>query len=216
MDGVKRGTTPYLGVKFNVRNNEISTIDFLLKQENSEDAEPLVLKSYPDDVDYDAETDRYLVPMTEAETRLFLPNHAFYMDSRITLTNGLIPQTEIMKIRMGATLFGEEDEPDPGEDIHYDLVLSTNMRESGIDLIAGEFDAIDEKLSAGEPILGIFCDYDTTNEVNITLQIQYIMKSENDIVIWVPMIHLSDAPYEIGPDLVPIVWQQSDGKFVWG
>lgn len=110
MDGFKRGTTPVLAVKFNIKPVEISTIDFLFKQEREEDAPALVEKSYPTDVDYDSETERYLVPLTEEETRLFLPNHAFYMDTRITLTNGLIPETEIVKLRMGGTLFQEEQE----------------------------------------------------------------------------------------------------------
>ena len=113
MKGIKRGTTPYLAVRFDLRNREISTIDFILKQEMDENADPLVVMTYPDDVTYDGQQDRYLVPLTEAQTRLFLPNHAFYMDTRITLTNGLIPETEIIKMRMGGTLIGEDDIPDP-------------------------------------------------------------------------------------------------------
>ena len=113
MNGIKRGTTPYLAVKFNIRNREISTIDFVFKQEMDEDATPLVTKMYPPDVTYNSELDRYLVPLTEAQTRLFLPNHAFYMDTRITLTNGLIPETEIVKLRMGGTLIEEGETPDP-------------------------------------------------------------------------------------------------------
>lgn len=110
MNGIKRGTTPYLAVRVNIRNREISTIDFVFKQEMDEDAVALVEKSYPTDVDYNGELDRYMVPLTEEETRRFLPNHAFYMDTRITLTNGLIPETEIKKLRMGGTLFPEEQE----------------------------------------------------------------------------------------------------------
>lgn len=109
MDGFKRGTTPYLGVKFNIRNREVSTIDFLFKQEREEDAPALVEKSYPTDVDYDSETERYLVPLTEEETRLFMENHSFYLDTKITLTNGLIPDTEILKLRMGDTLFQAQE-----------------------------------------------------------------------------------------------------------
>ena len=110
MDEIKRGTTPTIGVRLNIQNVEVSTIDFLFKQEMDENGEELVKKSYPDEVDYDAATDRYLVPLTESETRLFQERHVFYLDTKITLVGGSIPPTDIVTIEMNPTLFAEEDE----------------------------------------------------------------------------------------------------------
>jgi len=99
-------------VRFNlVKNDDISTIEFLFRQERSEDSEPYLLKTYPTDVTYDAARDRYLIPWTEEETAKFLEDHEFYMDTRITLEgNNAVPETNIVKLVMNGTLFEEDDE----------------------------------------------------------------------------------------------------------
>lgn len=108
---MKRRTTPTLPVRFNrISNEDISTIDFLFRQERSEDSEPYVVKKYPDDVEFDLENGRYMIPWTEEETAKFLEDHEFFMDTKIVLKgNNEIPETNIVKLVMNGTLF-EEDE----------------------------------------------------------------------------------------------------------
>ena len=106
---MKRGTTPILKVRIEkVQNSDISSIEFLFKQIPTETAEAILEKDYPgNDVTYDAQNDRYLISLTEAESRLFLEERFCFMDTRITLTTGKIPPTTIEKIMTRKTLFEE-------------------------------------------------------------------------------------------------------------
>lgn len=102
---MKRGTTPTL--KINVPGidvSEIDHIDFIFKGSESETAPAIIEKSYPDSVSYDSEV--FLMPFTEEETRLFNDYHA-YMDTRIVTKDGKIPATQIIEIDVRSTLFGE-------------------------------------------------------------------------------------------------------------
>lgn len=112
---MKRGTTPVLPVHFNINNDDVETIEFLFKQEKSESAPEILLKTYPSgDVEYKESSNIYNVAFTSDETRLFAEDEPFYMDTRITMTGGSIPETNIVTLRMHPTLFaqdeGEEDE----------------------------------------------------------------------------------------------------------
>ena len=109
---MKRRTTPIIPVRFNkISVDDIEKIEFLFRQERSEDSEPRVLKTYPTDVEYDAQRDRYMVPWTEEETALFEEDHEFFMDTRITLKGqGAIPETNMVKLFMNGTLFEDNEE----------------------------------------------------------------------------------------------------------
>lgn len=109
---MKRRTTPIIPVRFSrIANEDIEKIDFLFRQEKDETSEPYVLKTYPTDVEYDLRTDRYMVPMSVEETALFLEDHEFFMDTRITLKGtGGIPSTNIIKLFMNGTLFDDGDD----------------------------------------------------------------------------------------------------------
>jgi len=112
---MKRGTTPVLKIKIgDIPNSNISTIEFLFKQVESESAPALVEKDYPGaDVDYNATSNRYHVSLTEAESRLFLECRNFFMDTRVTLSNGKIVPTKIAKLFADKTLFpGGDDDVD--------------------------------------------------------------------------------------------------------
>ena len=96
-----------------MQNSDILKIEFLFKQADSELAPAVILKEYPgNDVSYDSQNNRYLVNLTEEESRKFLENRFFFMDTRITLTNGKIPPTTIAKLMAYKTLFGESDDND--------------------------------------------------------------------------------------------------------
>lgn len=111
---MKRGTTPVLKVKIDrIQNSDIYKIEFLFKQVDSELAPEVIQKDYPgEDVSYDSQNDRYIINLTEEESRLFLEERFCYMDTRITLTNGKIPPTTIEKVMTHKTLFKESDDDD--------------------------------------------------------------------------------------------------------
>ena len=113
---MKRGTTPTLPVRLKLRASDIAQVDFLFKQIKSETAPEILLKTYPgEDVNYDTDHDIFEISFSEADTRLFTEDEPFYMDTKITLVNGKIPETPIVTLRMHPTLFEAPDE-DEGED----------------------------------------------------------------------------------------------------
>ena len=114
---MKRGTTPVLPVHFSINNDDVETIEFLFKQEKSESAPEILLKTYPgEDVEYKESYNIYNVAFTSEETRLFAEDQPFYMDTRITMTGGSIPETPIVTLRMHPTLFAQAKVEDEGED----------------------------------------------------------------------------------------------------
>jgi len=107
---MKRGTTPVLPVHFSINNDDVETIEFLFKQEKSESAPELLLKTYPGEVEYDESRNMYNVAFTSDETWLFAEDEPFYMDTRVTMIGGSIPETPIVTLRMHPTLFEHDDE----------------------------------------------------------------------------------------------------------
>lgn len=106
MTYIKRGTTPTLAVQIEgITPEAVERVEFTFKLRPAEQEPEILGKLYPGAVGYDAETERWLVPFTEAETRLFLPRRDVYMDTRITLTDGTIPTTEIAHFCVAETLF---------------------------------------------------------------------------------------------------------------
>lgn len=108
---MKRGTTPTLPVRLKLRNSDIETIQFLFKQQKSETADEILMKEYPgEDVSYDDECGCYKISFSEADTRLFAEDEPFYMDTKIILVGGTIPETPIVTLRMHPTLFEDSNE----------------------------------------------------------------------------------------------------------
>lgn len=107
---MKRGTTPTLKINIpGIDVSEIDHIDFIFKASKSETAPAIIEKSYPDTVSFDGNV--FLMPFTEAETRLFNDYRA-YMDTRIITRDGKIPATQIIEIDVRSTLFGEVENHD--------------------------------------------------------------------------------------------------------
>lgn len=107
----KRGTTPTIPVTISAITDItlINTIEFIFKQRPSENAEKIILKTYPTNVTYDTANKIFYVYFTDAETRLFLPDKNFYMDTKITYVGGKIPKTKIVELYMNKTLFQSTD-----------------------------------------------------------------------------------------------------------
>ena len=107
MTTIKRGTTPTITVQiFGVTPGSVDKIEFLFKNQQNEYAQEICYKVYPgDDVSYNSEKNCFQISLTDAETRRFIPRKTAYMDTRITLTGGAIPATEIASFNVNDTLF---------------------------------------------------------------------------------------------------------------
>ncbi len=108
----KRGTTPTIPVSIPAIDiTNISTIEFIFKQYNNESSPTILLKKYPTDdvIAYNSNDKLFYIYLTESESRLFIENKTFYMDTRITYTGGKIPKTNIVSLTMNNTLFAETD-----------------------------------------------------------------------------------------------------------
>ena len=103
---IKRGTTPTLAVQIDgIKPEMVQSVEFTFKLRLAEQEPEILGKIYPGVVSYDAAEGRWLVPFTEAETRLFRPRSDVYMDTRITLSDGTIPTTELAHFCVEETLF---------------------------------------------------------------------------------------------------------------
>lgn len=107
---MKNGTTTTLPVRIKLNSEDIQSIVFLFKQEKSHLAPDILIKNYPGDVTYNDECQTFEIPFTEEDTWLFAENELFYMDIKITLISGAIPETPIVTLRMHPTLFSKPEE----------------------------------------------------------------------------------------------------------
>lgn len=121
---MKQNTTPILPIEILMPFEGIKRIEFIFKRLNTNNYNNDQYRSYPalvhkilegDDIKL-AEGDtseKFIVrvPFTAEET-LKMPVGPIYMDTRIVFENGCIPETEIVKINMNATLFEEVYEDD--------------------------------------------------------------------------------------------------------
>ncbi len=109
---MKRETTPTLPVRIGaVYDESIQSIEFIFKQDKSADDAILLHKSYtsPDlpvgDCD---DTGFTLLVAFSLEDMSALPVGKIYMDTRITYSDGTIPETEIVSLFINETLFNTE------------------------------------------------------------------------------------------------------------
>lgn len=66
-----------------------------------------MVKNYPGEAEYNEENNTFEIPFSEADTWLFAEDELFYMDIKLTLANGQIPETPIITLRMHSTLFNK-------------------------------------------------------------------------------------------------------------
>lgn len=109
MESIKRGTTPTISAHVEgVEIDNIEKIEFIFKHIVSSRAAAICTKFYPGGgVSYDAQNETFDIALTDAETRKFWAASTAYMDTRITLTGGVIPQTDIVQFSVLETLFPE-------------------------------------------------------------------------------------------------------------
>lgn len=105
---MKRGTTPTLKIYIETIDIEnVEKIEFIFKTRKAELAETSLLKSYPDDADYNDGDKAFHLKLKDAETRLFASGSTVFMDTRIVCKDGTIPETDIAEISVAPTLFRE-------------------------------------------------------------------------------------------------------------
>ena len=108
---MKRGTTPILRLAHSLDLTAVERIDFLFKQERSEAAPVLLIKTWLALGGHVEENKGvFEIPFTAEESRLFEGGKPFYCDPRITLTGGSIPATTILQFSCKETLWGEDDD----------------------------------------------------------------------------------------------------------
>lgn len=108
---MKRNTTPTLKIKINLPFENINSIEFVFKKEKNDYAAVLLHKVIavadiniqPGDT---SECFTVLLPLTAEET-MKLPAGSVYMDTRLVLSNNVIPETEVVHFNVDETLFSE-------------------------------------------------------------------------------------------------------------
>lgn len=108
---MKQNTTPTVSVSIPVPFSQIKRIEFIFKKHKDSIYPALLHKVYSvNDIPL-AEGDTtesfvVLLPFTAEET-MSLPVGEIYMDTLIVMADGSIPQTNIVKVDVAATLFEE-------------------------------------------------------------------------------------------------------------
>lgn len=122
---MKQNTTPVLPIEILMPFENIQRIEFIFKRLNTNNYNNDLYRSYPAlihkifegaDIPIAETTNESFVvrvPFTAEET-LKIPVGPVYMDTRIVFVDGSIPETEIVKINMNATLFEEVYDDDQG------------------------------------------------------------------------------------------------------
>lgn len=104
---MKQNTTPTLLIKIKMPFENITRIEFIFKKEVSEYANTLLHKIYDSNIPVTEQNDADFVVGVEltAEETMRLCAGEVFMDTRIVLTGGYIPETSIAKINVNETLF---------------------------------------------------------------------------------------------------------------
>jgi hypothetical protein len=108
---IKRGTTPTLPITIFMPFENVKHIDFIFKRELEENHPTLLEVGYdfPETSVEKAENSFIVNVKLSAEETRKLKAGRVYMDTKIILSNGDIPKTEIVEIEVGATLFKGEN-----------------------------------------------------------------------------------------------------------
>lgn len=105
---MKQGTTCRLAVVLSTDLDDVTRVEFAFAQTKDAGAQILKGGAYPDDYDRREGTNIIDVTWTAEETRLFTAGARFYMDTRVTLADGNMPETPIVTLIMRPTLFEED------------------------------------------------------------------------------------------------------------
>ena len=109
---VKKNTTPTLPITVNLPLNQVKRLEFIFKKKKTGSHPALLHKTFTAGkipVDESASSNDYfvvLLELTAKETSRFQVGEMF-MDTRAELTDGSVPETEIVAFDVTPTLFGD-------------------------------------------------------------------------------------------------------------
>lgn len=107
---MKRNTTPTLPIKIHTALDKVKRVEFIFADKDSQYARIFLHKIFENEIPVaegdTTESFTVLLSLSASET-MKIPAGEVYMDTRIVLTNGKIPETGIAKIDMKNTFFKE-------------------------------------------------------------------------------------------------------------
>lgn len=107
---MKRNTTPTIPIKIHTSFDNVKRVEFIFADKDSQFARIFLHKIFESEIPVaegdTTESFTVLLSLSTSET-MKLPAGEVYMDTRIILKNGNIPETEIVKIDVKNTLFKE-------------------------------------------------------------------------------------------------------------
>ena len=110
---MKRNTTPTVPIRINMPFDDVQAIDFVFKYEKNDYAPELLRVTYgtrekiPVEVSSDGKSFKVLMKLGKEDTRKLVAGKV-YMDTDITLSGGITPETSVVEIDdIKETLFGE-------------------------------------------------------------------------------------------------------------
>lgn len=112
---MKRNTTPTIPIKIHTAFDNVKRVEFIFADKDSQYARIFLHKIFENEIPVaegdTTESFTVLLSLSASET-MKLPAGAVYMDTKIILNNGKIPETEIVKIDVKNTFFKEVYEND--------------------------------------------------------------------------------------------------------
>lgn len=106
---MKQNTTPTLEIEIDFPFVDIKRLEFIFKDEPKTYARTLIHKAFEVEFPVTETTEesfKLSLDFSTAETMKLTPGKVF-MDTRIVLLDGTVPETEIVELEVKTTLFGE-------------------------------------------------------------------------------------------------------------
>ena len=107
---MKQGTTPTLPIKIKVPFENVKRVEFIFKKNISKNSDILLYRVFEGNIPVEepAADDYFIVKLALSDKETMrLSVGDIYMDTRVTMLDGNIPETKIVKINISETLFEE-------------------------------------------------------------------------------------------------------------
>lgn len=106
---MKQGTTPTLPIKIKVPFENVKRVEFIFKKNISKNSDILLYRVFEGNIPIEeSAADSFIVKLALSDKETMrLSVGDIYMDTRVTMLDGNIPETKIVKINISETLFEE-------------------------------------------------------------------------------------------------------------
>ena len=107
---MKQGTTPTLPIKIKVPFENVKRVEFIFKKNISKNSDILLYRVFEGNIPVEEPIaeDHFIVKLALSDKETMrLSVGDIYMDTRVTMLDGNIPETKIVKINISETLFEE-------------------------------------------------------------------------------------------------------------